>query len=48
MKSKSEAGTTLDRINWDVRVSKEIFIDNAPEHTGYNTEIQRVGILVRM
>ena len=37
MRSKSEAGTTLDRINQDVGVANEIFMDNAPKKTGYNT-----------
>ena len=31
MKSTLEAGTTLERINWDVKVANEIFMDNAPE-----------------
>ena len=31
MRSKSEAGTILDRINRDVRVANEIFMDNTPE-----------------
>ena len=48
MRYKSEAGTTLDRINWDVRVVNEIFMDNAPEKTGYNTEMHRLEILERM
>ena len=39
MRSKSEAGTALDRITWDSGVTNEIFMDNAPEKTGYNTEI---------
>ena len=39
---KSEDSATLYRINQDVRVSKEIFMDNVPNQTGYNTEIQRV------
>ena len=42
MRYKSEAGTTLDRINWDVGVSNEIFMDNAPKQTGYNIEMQIV------
>ena len=33
--SKSESDTTLDRINRDVRVAKEIFMSNEPEQTGY-------------
>ena len=37
MRSKSEAGTTLDRINRDFGVANEIFMDNAPNQTGYNT-----------
>ena len=45
MRSKSEAGTTLDRINRDVGVANEIFMDNAPKQTGYNTEMQRVARL---
>ena len=48
MISKSEAGTTLDRINRDVGVANEIFMENAPGKTGYNTEIQRVARLTRM
>ena len=39
MGSKLEAGTTLDRIKRDVGVANEIFMDNAPEQTGYNTEV---------
>ena len=45
---KSEAGTILDRINWDVGVENEIFMDNAPKQTSYNTEMQRVERLARM
>ena len=48
MRSKSEAGTTLDRINRDVGVASEIFMDNAPNQTGYNIEMQRVARLARM
>jgi len=48
MISKSEAGTTLDRINRDIGVANEIFMGNAPRKTGYNTEIQRVARLTRM
>ena len=31
MRYKSEASTTLERINWYVKVANEIFMDNAPE-----------------
>ena len=48
MRYKSEAGTILDRINWDVGVENEIFMDNAPKQTSYNTEMQRVERLARM
>ena len=48
MRSNSEAGTTLDRINWDVGVDKNIFMDNEIDQTGYNTEIQRVARMARM
>ena len=48
MRIKSEAGKTLYRMNRYVGVANEIFMDNAPEQTGYNTEIQRVEILARM
>ena len=48
MISKSEAGTTLDRINWDIGVAKKIFMDNAPGQTCYNTEIQKVARMARM
>ena len=48
MRSKSEAGTTLDRINQDVGVANEIFMDNAPDQTGYNTEMQRVARMAGM
>ena len=37
MRSKSEAGSTLDKINRDVGVANTIFIDNVPKNTGYNT-----------
>ena len=30
MRYKSEAGTTLERIKWDVRVANNIFMNNAP------------------
>ena len=36
MRSKSEAVTTVYRINWDVGVAKTIFMENAPKKTGYN------------
>ena len=45
MRSKSEAGTILDRINRDVGVANEICMDNAPGKTGYNTETKRVARL---
>ena len=45
MRYKSEAGTTLDRIKRDGGVAKEIFLYNAPNQTGYNTEVQRVARL---
>ena len=48
MISKSEAGTTLDRINRDLGVANKIFMENAPSKTGYNTEIKRVARLARM
>ena len=37
MSSKSDTGTTLDRINPGVGVENEILMDNAPDNTGYNT-----------
>ena len=37
MRSKSEDGTTLDRINWGVGVTNEKFMENAPYQNGYNT-----------
>ena len=48
MRSKPEAGTILDNINWDVGVENEVFMDNAPKQTGYSIEIQRVERLARM
>ena len=48
MSSKSEVGTTLDRTNRDAGFANEIFIDNAPAHTGYNKKMKRVAILARM
>ena len=48
MISKLEAGTTLYRMIMDVDVANKIFMDNAPEQTGYNTEMQRVARLTRM
>ena len=48
MRSKSEAGTKLDRINRDVGVANMIFMENSPEQTGYKTETQRVARLAIM
>ena len=48
MISKSEDGKIVDRINWDVGVVNKIFMDNAPNQTGYNTEMQRVATMKRM
>ena len=48
MRSKSTSGTTLYRMNLDVRVENEIFMDNAPKHNDYNTEIQRVERILGM
>ena len=48
MRSKSEAGTTLDRINKDVGVENEIFMNNTPGKTGQSTELQRVTREARM
>ena len=48
MISKSEAGTTLYRINRGVGVANKIFMENAPEQTGYNTEMQILARLARM
>ena len=48
MRFKSEAGTTLYRINRDVGVENLIFIGNEPKKTGYETEMQRVAILAKM
>ena len=45
MRSKPEAITTLDRINWDVGAANEIIMDNATDQTIYNTEMQRVARL---
>ena len=40
MRSKSEAVMTLDRINRDVGVGNEIFMDNAPDQTVHNIDMQ--------
>ena len=40
MRYKSEAGTTLYRINRDVGVANIIFMNNAPEKTGYKKNTQ--------
>ena len=48
MRSKSKARTTLDRINRDIGVSNEIFMDNTPKQTGYNTEMHIVSRLKGM
>ena len=45
---ESEAGTTLYRIKQDGGVANEIFLYNAPDQTGCNTEVQRVARLERM
>ena len=45
MRYKLESGTTLYRINRDVRVANEIFMENAPKKTSYrkNAEIGKTG-----
>ena len=48
MRSKSKAGTTLYRINWDIGISNNMFLENTHRQTGNNTEIQRVERLARM
>ena len=45
MRSKSESGIELDRMNWDVGVANKIFMDNSTKQTGYNTEMK---IVVRL
>ena len=45
MRSKSESGMTLDRINRYVEVANVIFMDNETNKTCYNTEIHRVARL---
>ena len=44
MRSKSETGMSLDRINWYFGVANALFMDNAHTHTGYNTEIKLISI----
>ena len=48
MRSKSEAVSTVDRINRDSGVVNEIFMENVPNKTGYDTEMKRVARLARM
>ena len=48
MRSKSESGTTLYRINREIWVADKIFMENAPDQTGYNTEMQILARLARM
>ena len=48
MKYKSEAGSTLYRIKWDVGVANEIFMENVSEQTGYNTEMHSLESMERM
>ena len=48
MGSKSEVGTTLDRINRGFGVANEIFAENATGQTGYNKEMQIMAILERV
>ena len=48
MRYNLDAGTRLDRIKRNVGVAKKIFMENAPEQTGYNTKIQRVARLARI
>ena len=45
---KSESVTTLDSINRDVGVANKIFMENAPNQTGYKTEMQILTRLERM
>ena len=48
IRSKSEGGTKIDSINRDVGIVNEIFLENAPEQTVYNKEMQRMARLTRM
>ena len=47
-RSKSEALVSLDRINWDVGVANELFMDNSFKHIGYNIEIHGTESLTRV
>ena len=38
----SESGTALHRINQDDGVINNIFLDNEPDQTGYNTKMYRL------
>ena len=40
MRYKSEAGMALDKINQDIGEANDIFMDNAPKQTGYNTVLE--------
>ena len=42
IRSKLDSRTTLYSINWDVGVTKEIFMDNKTNQTDYNTETKGV------
>ena len=48
MRSKSEDGTKLDRVNHDAGFANNIFMKNVPDKTGYTIEMQRVTRLARM
>ena len=48
MRYKSEAGKKLNMTNQEVRFANEICMENAPEKTCYNIEMQRVTRLESM
>ena len=48
MRYKVVSGTTLDRINREVGVANEIFMGNASNQTGYNTEMPRFTSMPRI
>ena len=45
---KSEDEKNLDRINRDIWVANDIFMDNAPNQTDYKIEMKGVKILARI
>ena len=48
MRSKSDTGTSLYRINWDVGVVNDLSVENQSKHTSKNTVTHRIKRMEKM